>query len=123
MGIGLSKYNYKHLNEKDLIKFDAIERNLLSAACEEIGYWKAKLEEKMRNQKGGANTKKRLGAKNKEAIGIIINELRIKSFTLFKKDKKLRNLFFEKVKEKTGLTSENRIFVIGRECIKEKATP
>lgn len=124
----LGSYNYKNMKQKDIVIFLNIESLLRGVCCEANGYWTAKLEEKKRNKTGGARQVKEQGKRNKEAIRKVIADLEITSLTAFRKDKELRDKFYEKSREKTKdarykppvSLSEKRISDIARAILKEQ---
>ncbi len=119
---------YSLATDRDKMQMFLSEHLLLKNSCEALGYWKAKLEEMKRNKKGGGEKMKRRGEDNKEAIKIILAELKIKSLLVFKKDRELRDRFMTKAKEKTKdeqynlPLSEKRIMDIARNVLKDEGT-
>lgn len=101
------------------------EHLIIKKSCEAMGYWAAKLEEMKRNKKGGGAKMKRRGEDNKGAIKKALAELGIKSLLVFKKNRKLRDRFMTKAKEKTKdeqynlPLSEKRIMDIARNVLKD----
>ncbi len=81
------------------------------------GYWTAKMEERERNARGGAAVMKERGEENAKAIKKIIDELGIRSLSVFRQDKRLRDRFYNAAKAATchGVPlSEDRISKIAR---------
>jgi hypothetical protein len=83
-----------------------------------IGYWTAKIEKRRKNP--GAVAMKKRGEKNTKVIDDILKDLRIENTSIFRKDKKLREIFFSMAKEKTDCTSEDRILKIARSRVSFK---
>jgi hypothetical protein len=111
------RLNKESMQENILKTFIAMEHRLTNKACEAIGYWTAKLEERRRNKEGGAQVKKEKGEKNKESIKKIMDDLGISSMN-FKNNKTLKEKFYNRAKKETGLY-EKRISEIGRNISKE----
>jgi hypothetical protein len=83
---------------------------------EAIGYWTARL--KIKNP--GAEKMKEMYKNRTEMIREILEEMNIKDTGIFRTEKTKREKFFNKAKEKTGLTSEDRILKISRFELKKK---
>ncbi len=116
-------------NEKNIKDVLSIEDLVMAKANEAIGYWTHKLEERKRNKKGGGYVVHGQGNRNKDAIRQVLVELKIKSLSVFRKDKSLRKSFYDKAAEITKEAdlkhkmplSEKRISDIAREILKEQS--
>lgn len=99
----------------DLLKSSFI---IMEATNKAIGYWTAM--QKIRNP--GAEAMKKKNKDNIKALKQLLEEMRINDTAVFRSDKTKRELFVNKAKEKTSLTSEDRIFRLSRAELKKKKT-
>lgn len=82
---------------------------------------------KKESQMPGANAMKAKGRANNTAIAMVLADMRIKSLSVFRKDKKLRETFLERAKKAThdpihgGCLSTDRINKIARSHLKGKS--
>lgn len=83
-----------------------------------IGYWTAKQEENVKNL--GAEAMKKRKINNMKTISEIKEAMKINDPGIFRTNKILRKTFFDKAKEKTDLTSEDRIFRLLRDNLKKE---
>jgi hypothetical protein len=108
--------------EIDIITFklfaqlNETQKAILAKYSELMGYWTARIE-KRKNNPGGLAMRKR-GERNTKAIEDVLNKLGIKNIGIFRKDKRLRNSFFDMAKKLTDLESEDRILKIARQKVK-----
>ncbi|HOX91183.1 MAG TPA: hypothetical protein PK508_01805 [Candidatus Paceibacterota bacterium] len=113
-----------------LIDYMKLETYIIQISCEALGYWTAKLEERIKNETHGAKAMKDKGNKNKEAIRQVMKEQNITSMD-FRGDKNKREIFYETAKKRTKETdtrnkqslTESRIQKIGRQILKEDKPP
>jgi hypothetical protein len=91
---------------------------LTEATNRAIGRWLEMLERK----NPGAEAMKERHKNNAKAISEILEAMKINDTGIFRTDKTKRELFFNKAKEKTSLTSEDRIFRLLRGELKKKKT-
>jgi len=105
------------LTKKDnIVRFMMYDRIVITTTSMAIGYWTTKGNIK----NAGAEAMKERRKKNVKAISEILEAMKINDTSIFRADKDKRKKFFNQVKEKTDLTSEDRIFRLSREHIKKK---
>ncbi len=108
--------NHKITNEEDIktiINCDCLALTTINRA---LGYWMAKQASK----NPGAEAMKKRYSNNNKVINELIEKMSISDTGIFRTDKDKRKIFFDQAKEKTSLTSEDRIFRITRDNLKKK---
>lgn len=70
----------------------------------------------------GANKKKEIGSKSREAITKALEDLKIPNLQYFRKHKDVRDKFLKSTKEETDKLSPKRIYDLARGILKEKGT-
>ncbi len=107
--------NYNQLTDQEKEKFLFYKNALIAKAHEAIGFWKAKLEEKIRN------SHENKGKRNKEAIKYILEEMKITSLTVFRSNKNLKEIFLSKAKEATKINDQEHEQPLGEKTIMDYA--
>lgn len=107
---------FKTKNKEEIMSFVMSDWILTEATNRAIAYLAAKQEKK----NPGAEAMKKRHNKNVQAISELLENMKINDTGIFRADKTKRELFFNKAKETTSLTSEDRIFRLLRADLKKK---